>query len=208
MSDTGLTPFNDRQRDDALDRIYKAWLSHTIEEDLSLQDLWILERMEFIDARLRYGGKRAIYKNLVEDTYEYFKGTHGITRRTIESDIARTRRFFLVTRPRADKEYGRGIAIEQGRRMLAKMEKAEKFKEWAILYKELNHLEGFYDKDIDVPNMAEIQPPPLMVVMDPGQIGIPVIDNLDEEIRILSIPKSKPRNADNIEDVEAEDVSE
>jgi len=203
-----LTPFNDKQRDDALDRIYKAWLAHRIEEDLDLQDLWILERMEFIDARLRHGGKRAMYKNIVEDTYEYFKKTHGITRRTIETDIARTRRFFLVTRPRTDKEYGRGISIEVGKRMLAKLEKYGKFKEWVLLYKELNSLEGFYDKDIEVPNMQEIQPPPLMVVMDPSQIGVPSIDNLEDEIRILSTPKSASRNTDHIEDAEATDVSE
>jgi hypothetical protein len=208
MSDTGLTPFNDKQRDDALDRIYKAWLAHRIEEDLTLEYIWILERMEYIDARLRHGGKRAVYKNLVEDTYEYFKKDQGISRRTIETDIARTKRFFLVTRPRTDKEYGRGMRIEQGNRMLAKFEKQGKGKEWVMLYKELNNLEGYYDKELDVPVMAEVQPPPLMVVMDPTQIGVPGIDNLEDEIRILSTPKSKPRNADNIEDAEATDVSE
>lgn len=104
----GMIRAKDIQPDDVLDRIFKAWIRHKVDEELSLQDRWILERMEYIDARLSEGGTRAIFSNLVEDVYENFKA-HNITKRTIETDIARTKRFFLVVRPRDDKEYAKGM---------------------------------------------------------------------------------------------------
>jgi hypothetical protein len=206
----GLIRRKDIIVDDVLDRIYKAWISHTVDEDLDVADRFLLERMEYIYARLAHGGKRALYKNLVEDTYQAFNASHdvirSVTRRTIETDIARTKRFFLVARPRDEKEFGRGIAIEQGKRMLAKFEKAGKGKEWVALFKEVNALEGFHKEDLILPEYDSVQPPPLMVMTDPGDIGVPVIANLEEELRLLRIPKKTNRNTDNID--EAEDLTD
>lgn len=199
----GLIRGRDIIVDDVLDRIFKAWITHTI-DDLSLQDRWILERMEYIDALLKEGGEGARYKNVVEFTYQAFKA-HDITRRTIETDIARTKRFFLTTRPREDKEYAKGKYIEWGEKKLAQLDRERDHKEWNKLFKELGELQGFKDEDIDAPDYSLLQPPPLMVTTDAADIDVPVIDNLEEEMRILRIPKANKRNTDNIDD--AEDIS-
>jgi hypothetical protein len=188
--------------DDVLDRIFKAWLAHKI-EDLSLQDRWILERMEYIDACLKEGGVRSIYKNLVEDVYQAF-ACHDITRRTIETDIARTKKFFLTTRPREDKDYARGKYIEWGQRKLWKLDAEGDNLGYIMLYKELSKLEGFHKEDIERPDYDSVQPPPIMVVVNPADIGVPLIDNLDEELRILSMPKGSSRNNDTLDVDDAE----
>lgn len=182
--------------DDVLDRIFKAWIAHKI-DDLSLQDRWILERMEYIDAILKEGGIRSIYKNLVEDAYEAFK-SHDITRRTIESDIARTKRFFLTTRPREDKDYARGKYIEWGQRKLWTLDEEKDNLGFIMLYKELLKLEGFHKEEIERPDYDAVQPPPVMIVTEPTDIGVPFIDNLDDEIRLLNMPKAVYRNTDTI----------
>jgi hypothetical protein len=202
---SGLIRGRDIKADDVLDRIFKAWIEHKI-GDLELNDRWILERMEYIDARLKEGGERSRYKNVVEDTYEAFK-CHDITKRTIETDIARTKRFFLTTRPRTDKEYARGMYIEWGQKKLWKLDEDGSDKAYVALFNKLTDLEGFNKEDIERPDYDAIQPPPMMVIMDPAQIGVPVIDNLEEEIRILNLPKAKPRNTKNIEEAEDPDAA-
>lgn len=196
--------------DDALDRIYKAWVAHRVDEDLDLADRWLLERMEFIDARLMEGGERSRYTNVLEETYQEFnKVDKSITRRTIESDIARTKRFFLSTRPRTDKDYAKGMAIKHAERMLDILEEKGKYKEWVALTKHLdNELHGFNKEELDLPDYQAVQPPPMMMIMNPGDVGIPLIDDLDEELRILKAPKKENRNTDNIEDAEALDGDE
>ncbi|MHB8209103.1 hypothetical protein [Mucilaginibacter sp.] len=194
------------QPEDVLDRIYKAWIEHKI-DDLALQDRWILERMEYIDAILTEGGKRAVYKYLIEDVYEAFKA-HDITRRTIETDIARAKKFFLATRPREDKDYAKAKYIQWGELQLADYKARKQDKAWNALYKELGEIQGFKKDDIDAPDYSLLQPVPVMVVINPVDLGVPEILNLDEELRLLNLPKSKIRDNDQFEEGEIVDGNE
>lgn len=209
----GLIRAKDIQSDDVLDKIFKAWVSHRV-EDLPIRELRILERMEYADAKLREGGVASIYKNLVEDMRERFKdhavgnveettNSGMLSTRTIESDIARAKRFFLSARPREDKEYARGKYIEWGERKLWKLDEEEDNVGYVLLFDKLSKLQQFHKEDIERPDYSAVQPPPIMVVVSPADIGVPLIDNLEEEIRILSAPKVAPtRSTQNFDEAE------
>lgn len=203
---SGLMRAKNVQADDVLDRIFKAWLAHKL-EDMPLQEIWLLERMEYADALIREGGARSIYKNMVEDMRQKFKHME-VTRRTIENDIARAKRFFLSARPRDEKEYARGKYIEWGEKMMWEAHEGGDSKAAAAFFKELGTIQEFKKEDIERPEYESVQPPPMMIIMDPAAIGVPVIDNLEEEIRILTKPKGVNRNTDNIDEADQADGSE
>lgn len=89
--------------------------------------------------------------------------------------------------------------------MLAKYEEKDDYLAWNMLFKELTRLQGFDREDVEQPDYDKLQPPPVMVLMDPADIGVPVIDNLEEELRILRAPKGATRNTDHIDEAEADD---
>lgn len=196
--------------EDCLDRIYKAWISHKI-DDMSMEDQWLLERMEYAEGKLKEGGEGSRFRNLVEDMYEYFRHhdvQKPVTRRTIENDIARAKRFFVIARPREEKEFARGKSIEWLERLIWKAEEAGDFRAAAAFIKELDDIQAFKKEDIERPDYSVLQPPPMMLIIDPSAIGVPVIDDLEEELRLLVIPKNASRNTEQFEDAEDADVSE
>lgn len=198
--------------DDVLDKLYKAWIGHKVDE-LEIRDRYLLERMEYADAKLREGGEQSRYTNLVNDMLERFK-THEIgtglmlSTRTIESDIARAKRFFLSVRPREDKEYARGKSIEWLERLIWKAEEAGEFKAAAAFIKELDEIQGFKKDDIDLPDYDAVQPAPVMIITDLAELDIPIIDDLEGELRLLNMPKAVYRNTQNIDEAEAEPDAE
>lgn len=194
----------DIQPDDALDRIFKAWVSDKI-EDLDLQDKWLLERMEYADAIMREGGERSRYNNLVAEMQAYFKHM-ALTKRTFENDIARAKRFFLATRPREDKEYARGVHIEWLNRLIWKAEDASDFRAAAALMKEKGDVEAFKKVELELPDLNAVQPPPVIITMNPQDIGLPEIENLEERLKALMTPKKdNKRNTEAFDEAEVED---
>jgi hypothetical protein len=190
---SGLIRAKDIIVDDVLDKIYKAYIGHKT-ETLVLQDQWLLERMEYADAKIREGGEASRPKNLIPEMQQYFKhhaigDANALSTRTIENDIARAKRFFLSARPREDKEYAKGKYIEWGEKMLAKYERENDNIAWNILYNTLCKVQGFDKEDIERPDYAAIQPAPIFVVSDPADIGVPVIDDLEGIMKILTMPK-------------------
>ena len=204
----GLIRSKDIIVDDVLDKLYKAWIAHKL-DDLELQDRWLLERMEYADAKLREGGEMSRYGNLVKDIQQKYKhhapgNALGLSTRTIESDIARAKRFFLSVRPREDKEYARGKSIEWLERLIWKAETAGEFKAAAAFIKELDEIQGFKKDDIDLPDYEAVQPAPVMIVTDLTQLDIPVIDDLENELRLLNLPKAVYRNTQSIEEADTD----
>jgi hypothetical protein len=194
----------DIQPDDALDRIFKAWVTDKTHE-LTLQDTWLLERMEYADAIMREGGERSRYTMMVNEMMAFFKH-QNLTKRTIENDIARAKRFFLATRPREDKEYARGIHLEWLHRLIWKAEDAGDFRAAAALMKEKGEIEAFKKVEMDLPDMNAIQPPPVLITMNPQDIDLPVIENLEERLKALMTPKKdEKRNNQAFDEAEVVD---
>lgn len=191
------------QPEDLLDRLFKAHLADKI-DCLPSDEQKILKRMEYADELIRSGGKFMSYKNLVKQMAVKFKADE-VTKRTLENDIARAKRFFLSRYKREDKEYARGVRVEWLDRLAAKAEKAGDFKASVAAIKEGNEVLSLKKDDPNLPNYEDLQPPPILIVSNPADIGVPVIDNLEEEIRILNLPKaSAMKYAD--EDIEHEDL--
>lgn len=191
------------QPEDELDRIYKAWLADKL-DDLSLRDKWLLERMEYANKLLREGGKRSMYKNMVKDMLQYFKH-HDVTSRTIDNDIARAKRFFLVAQPREDKEFAKGVHIEWLKRFIWKAEKKGDMKAVAMLMREKAEVEALKKDDIELPDYDKLQRQPILIITDLADINMPVIPNLEEELKKLRMSKSEYLKA-NSEDIDYEEV--
>jgi len=191
------------QPEDLLDRIYKAWLAHRI-EDLPLDEQKVLERMEYADAKLCEGGVGSQYRNLLNDMEEKFK-EHQITRRTLENDIARAKKFFLSARPREDKEYARGKTIQWLERLIWKAEEELDFKAAAVLIRELNEIQNFKKDDPNLPDYLKVNRQPILVLSDPVALGIPAIENMDEELRKLRGSQIDFLNQQDIEEAELDE---
>lgn len=202
MSKTLLRP-SFIQPEDLLDKLYKAYLADKIEE-LPEQEQKVLERMEYADAKLREGGSVSRYSNLVNDMLHFFKG-HNVTRRTIENDIARAKRFFLSARPREEKEYGRGKHIEWLERVIVEAREAGEFRALPGLFRELKDYQGYMKEDPNRPDYENFERKPILVITDPKQIGVPEIENLEEELAKLRGSKKDYMSAFGAEDVEFEE---
>lgn len=189
------------QPEDLLDKLYKAWISHKIEE-LPLEEQRILERMEYADGKLRDGGTGSLYRNLVEDMVEKFKD-QGLSKRTLENDIARAKRFFLSVRPREEKEYARGKSIEWLERLIWKAEAAEDFRAAALLMKELDEIQNFKKEDPNRPDYDKYERKPILVLSKATDIGLLEVD--ETELDKLRGSKAAFLSSADIEEIDFEE---
>jgi len=173
------------QDDSKYDIILKAWLGHKMDE-LPDELKKMVERWRDADDLLRNGvtitaeqggtpgkafGSRAIVDFLMQK--------HNISARTAWDDIASAKVFFLSHERRPDKEFARGVMIDLGRSMMHKAFETGDYKAAAAFYKELNAIQGLHDQDADVPDYAEFQPPAMVIVTNPAELGFEPIDNKD-----------------------------
>ena len=191
------------QPEDLLDRLFKAWISHKIDR-LPQDEQRILERMEYADDKIREGGAGALYRNLVEDMLEKFKA-QGLSKRTIENDIARAKKFFASARPREEKEYARGKYIEWLERSYTKAEEAGEFKALAPLMREMKEIQNLHKEDPNRPDYEKWERKPILVLNDATALGVPAIDNLEQELAKLRGSKAAFLEDADIEDVEFEE---
>lgn len=191
------------QPEDLLDRLFKAWISHKIDE-LPNDEQRILERMEYADSKIKEGGVNALYCNLVNDMLEYFKD-QKLSKRTIENDIARAKKFFASARPREEKEYARGKYIEWLERSYVKAEAAGEFKALAPMMRELKEIQNLHKEDPNRPDYEKYERKPILVMNDPTKLGLPVIDNLEEELAKLRGSKAAYLDDPDIDDVDFEE---
>jgi len=189
------------QPEDLLDRLFKAWVAHKIEE-LPQDEQLILERMEYADAKIKEGGVNALYRNLIEDMLEYFKD-QNLTKRTIENDIARAKKFFASARPKEEKEYARGKYIEWLERSYVLAEAAGEFKALAPMMRELKEIQNLHKEDPNRPDYEKYERKPILVMNDPTKLGLPEIENLEEELA-----KLRGSKAAYLEDAEEVDFEE
>ncbi|MGN8055647.1 hypothetical protein ACTJKN_05190 [Pedobacter sp. 22163] len=191
------------QPEDLLDRIYKAWLAHAIDK-LPEVEQKVLERMEYADRKLTKGGVGSMYFNLLDDMEQYFK-EHGVSRRTLENDISRAKKFFLSARPREDKEYARGKSIQWLERLIWKAEEECDFRAAALLMKELDEIQGFKREDPNLPDYEKFEIQPILVISDPTQLGVPQIENLEEELAKLRGSRAQFLSQLDMEDAQLEE---
>jgi len=182
------------QDDSKFDIVLKAWLSHKMDElpdDLKR----MVDRWRDADELLRNGvtisaaqggtpgkafGSRAIVDFLVEK--------YGISPRTAWDDITSAKVFFLSHERRPDKEFARGLMIDLGRSMMHKAFETGDYKAAAAFYKELNAIQGLHDHDADTPDYAEFQPPAMVIVTTPAELGFEAIE--DKEAIVAKILKN------------------
>jgi len=201
----------DIKGDSAYEVIQRAWLGHKI-EGLLPEHRAILERWQDVDRLYRRGevgemssdGKNRLTKRFTwRSIVEWLVERHGISVRQAYEDVANSKRFFLFADGRTDVEYARGAALEHGRMMQWAAFDAGKFEAAAMFFKECNQVEGLHEHGAEVPDYADFQPPSLLVVADPSELGFEKIENVDEVVqRILN----EKRNG--FIEAEAEDVEE
>lgn len=187
--------------EELLDRIFKAWITDKIEE-LPPAEQKILERMEYADKKIRHGGKGSMYRNLLADMTQKFK-EHEVTSRTLENDIQRAKRFFLSAYTREDKEYARGVHIEWLKRFIWKAEALDDFRSVAALMKEKSDVEALKTQDVILPDYSKLHRQPILVITNATELGVPEIENLEEELAKLRKPKTGLKfDSEEIEDAE------
>ena len=187
------------QPEDLEDRLYKAYISNKL-DTLPDVERKVLERMEYADDLIRSGGKYMVYKNVVNEMISHFLD-HEIVKRTIENDIARAKRFFLSNYKKEDKEYARGVRIEWLNKIAEEAREDGDFRSAVAAIKEGNDCLGLKKEDIDLPDYTKIERQPILIISDPALIKLPMIENLEEELRKLRSAKSSFMK-DAVEDVE------
>lgn len=186
----------DIPEDTPLDRIYKAFVSHKLDQ-LSDSDKAILTRITEIDKQItaRKPVEKTIrgkvvaysrpyqYKELCEWVVERFDVSH----RQAYIDIDMSKRFFLSCETRDDKEYARGQRIVIGNELMFEAAAQGDYKSAAAFFKELNEISGLKRIDPEGINPEDLIPIEFTIVDDPSQLdsNFEKIENIDEIIRDL-----------------------
>jgi hypothetical protein len=172
-----------------LDRIYKAFISHKL-DDLHQSDQDILTRITEIDKQItarkpvskKINGEKIKYsrpyqyKELAEWTVERF----GVSHRQAYIDIEMSKRFFLSCETRDDKEFARGQRIAIGDDLMFLAVAKGDLKAAAAFFKEVNEIRGLKRSDPETLNPEDSVPTDMIIVDDPSEIGFEKVANLSQ----------------------------
>jgi hypothetical protein len=193
-----IIPVKSIPEDTPLDRIYKAFVTHTL-DTLSETDKGILTRITEIDKQMtaRKPVKKVIkgkevefnrpylYKELCEWIVERF----GVSHRQAYTDIDTCKRFFLTTQTRDDQEFGRGQQIAIGNELLFEAASQGDYKSAAAFFKEINELMGLKRIMPETINPELLLPSEFVIVDDPSQLDnkFKKEENFSEMVSALEI---------------------
>lgn len=184
-----LIKSRDITEDTPLDRIYKAFIGHKL-DDLTPSDQDILTRITEIDKQItarkpvtkKINGEKIKYnrpyqyKELAEWTVERF----GISHRQAYIDIEMSKRFFLSCETRDDKEFARGQRIAIGDDLMFLAVAKGDLKSAAAFFKEVNEIRGLKRSDPETLNPEASVPSDLVIVDDPSEVGFEKIENIEQ----------------------------
>lgn len=193
----GLMRAKDVVVDDALDRIYKAWLANKI-DSMRESDKRLLERMQRIDTIVREKNPQTIQKYSdkgmpyeVEyrrpwrkrELVDWVVAEFGVTSRQAYMDIDHTDRFFHSFETPKEKDFARGMQIEWGEEMMARAEVSGDYRAAAAFFKELNQIRGLRTHTPDAVDPRELIPTEPILIDDPSKLGFPALDEPVEQVK-------------------------
>jgi hypothetical protein len=89
------------------------------------------------------------------------------------------------SRPREEKKYARGKYIEWLERSYVAAEAAEDFRSLGPIMREIKEVSNLHKEDPNRPDYEKWECPPILVTSSAVDVGLPVIDNLEEELAKL-----------------------
>lgn len=207
--------------DDALDRIYKAWLGGKL-DGLRQSDKNLLERMQRIDLLVREKSPQTIRKYTdkgmpyeVEyrrpwrkrELVDWIVAEFGVTTRQAYIDIDHADRFFHSFETPKEKEFARGMQIEWGEEMMARAEASGDYRAAAAFFKEINQIRGLRTHTPEGIDPRELIPTEPILIDDPTKLGFPALDEPVEQVKERLMKQLKSGLIDALVD-DAEDIDE
>lgn len=154
-----------------------------------------LVRLEFAQDLFREWGDKAKVVRLVMAKYQLQKSQ-------AYQLVLEAQQLFAITN-RNEKEFVRALLHDWSVRLLSKCYAQNKLKEAAAIIAQMVKIHGLDRDDPELPDFGNLQPVPVLLAFQPELLGVPLPDDLDEQLqRIMSRKKGLRFNPDAAQDAE------
>jgi hypothetical protein len=187
------------KRETNYDIILKAYLEHKTHDlpDVLQEQLnrWKKCNELIRDGKLVKKGKNNITQPYrYHDIVNFIVQTYGVSTRTAREDIRHTKFFFSNETSKEEKDFGRGVMIEWGERLMFEAAGVGDYKSAAAFFREIAAIKGLHDKDEDRPKYEDLQIPHLIIVADPSELGFEKIDDSQIDKAVEKILQNRKRS--------------
>lgn len=165
-----------------LDLILDWYFNRNVEIEDRLKEKII--RLEFAHDQFREWSDKSKVVRLVMAKYHLQKSQ-------AYQLVSEAQQLFAITN-RQDKEFVRALMHDMGMKIMQKAYNSGKLREAAAIHSNLIKIHGLDRDDPDLPDFSELQPGPITIGNFPEILGVPLPDDLEDQVKILLTKKKSP----------------